>query len=174
MIINTNYAQQVEQARVQSTVRVDSNNQVPIVNPIPGQKDTLTLSDKALAMISGETVKESAPTYTKPETARALLAQQAAIDEANNPNATEAKVTDSRFGEMMQSILDKRLGVDSEKLQEIEDEMELIANDKSMSPEEKQQALEALTEKRDEIIEENIKNNLAMTTMSPKINENLV
>ncbi len=62
----------------------------------------------------------------------------------------------NRFSEMMQNILNQRLGIDNEKLQEIEAEMEEVANNESMSPEEKQKALEELVQQRDTFIEESI------------------
>ena len=54
----------------------------------------------------------------------------------------------------MQNILDKRLGIDRERLEELEALMEEIANNENMSPEEKQLALEKLAEMREQIIEE--------------------
>ncbi|OUR82612.1 hypothetical protein A9Q75_05540 [Colwellia psychrerythraea] len=54
----------------------------------------------------------------------------------------------------MQNILDKRLGIDRERLEELEALMEEIANNENMSPEEKQLALENLAEMREQIIEE--------------------
>jgi hypothetical protein len=62
----------------------------------------------------------------------------------------------NRFSEMMQNILNQRLGIDNEKLQEIEAEMEEVANNENMSPEEKQKALEELAQQRDTFIEESI------------------
>jgi hypothetical protein len=62
----------------------------------------------------------------------------------------------NRFSEMMQNILNQRLGIDNEKLQEIEAEMEEVANNENMSPEEKQKALEELVQQRDTFIEESI------------------
>jgi len=62
----------------------------------------------------------------------------------------------NRFSEMMQNILNQRLGIDNEKLQEIEAEMEEVANNENMSPEEKQKALEELVQQRDTFIEESV------------------
>ncbi len=117
----------------------------------------MTLSDKALAMMNGSEIKETAPTYVRPETARALLAESEAIKAANDTSAKEDKVIDNKFGEIMQGILDQRLGVDREKLEEIEAMMEEIAENENMSPEEKEQALEMLVEMREQIIEESSK-----------------
>lgn len=157
MMINNNYALQVAQAKANNASIVNFDNTTPAVQPIPGEKDTVTLSDKALAMMNGTEAKEIAPTYVKPETARTLLAESEAIDAENNTNDTstkENKVIDTRFGEMMQNIIDQRLGVDRKKLDELEALMAEIAENENMSPEEKQKALELLAEMRDKLIEE--------------------
>jgi uncharacterized membrane protein (DUF106 family) len=57
---------------------------------------------------------------------------------------------------MMQNILNQRLGIDNEKLEEIEAEMDEIASNENMSLEEKQKALEELAQQRDTFIEESI------------------
>ena len=57
---------------------------------------------------------------------------------------------------MMQNILDQRLGVDREKLKELEAMMEEIASNESMSAEEKAEALELLADMREKIIKESI------------------
>jgi len=157
MMINNNYALQVEQAKANNSSIVNFDNTTPEIQPIAGEKDTVTLSDKALAMMNGTETKEVAPTYVRPETARALLAESEAINAENNTNDTstkENKVIDTRFGEMMQSIIDQRLGVDRKKLDELEALMAEIAENENMSPEEKQKALEMLAEMRDKLIEE--------------------
>jgi small-conductance mechanosensitive channel len=157
MMINNNYALQVEQAKANNSSIVNFDNTTPEIQPIAGEKDTVTLSYKALAMMNGTEAKEVAPTYVRPETARALLAGSEAIHAANNTDDTSAKenkVIDTRFGEMMQSIIDQRLGVDRKKLDELEALMAEIAENENMSPEEKQKALEMLTQMRDKLIEE--------------------
>ena len=157
MMIYSNYAQQIAQAKSNHASVVNFDKSPPAVQAISGGKDTLTLSDKALAMMNGTEAKEVAPTYVRPETARALLAENEAIDAANNTNDTstkENKVIDTRFGEMMQSIIDQRLGVDRKKLDELEALMAEIAENENMSAEEKQKALEMLAEMRDKLIEE--------------------
>jgi len=156
-MINNNYALQVAQAKANNVAIVNFDNTTPSVQPIPGEKDTVTLSDKALAMMNGTEAKVVAPTYVRPETASSLLAESEAIDVANNTNDTntkESKVTDTRFGEMMQNIIDQRLGVDRKKLDELEALMAEIAENENMSPEERQKALEMLAEMRDKLIEE--------------------
>ena len=146
MMINNHYVQQVAQTKSSNALALNVDNTTLPVQPIPGEKDTVTLSDKALAMMNGNEVKEIAPTYIRPETARSLLSQSKA---ANTD-------VDNRFSKMMQNILNQRLGIDNEKLEEIEAEMEEIANNENMSPEEKQKALEELTQQRDTFIEESI------------------
>jgi hypothetical protein len=145
-MINNHYVQQVAQTKSSNALALNVDNTTLPVQPIPGEKDTVTLSDKALAMMNGNEVKEIAPTYIRPETARSLLSQSKA---ANTD-------VDNRFNKMMQNILNQRLGIDNEKLEEIEAEMEEIANNENMSAEEKQKALEELTQQRDTFIEESI------------------
>jgi hypothetical protein len=154
MMINSNYAQQVAQAKSTNASIVNFDNSIPAVQPIPGQKDTVTLSDKALAMMNGSEIKEIAPTYVRPETARSLLAESAALKAATDPKTTEDKVIDNSFGDIMQNIIDQRLGVDRKKLEELEALMAEIAENENMSPEEKELALEKLAEMRENIIEE--------------------
>jgi hypothetical protein len=153
MMINNNYAIQVAQAKSNNAAIVNFDN-TTAVQPISGEKDMVTLSDKALAMMNGTDTKEIMHTYIRPETARALLAESEAIKTPNDNSAKEDKVIDTRFGEMMQNIIDQRLGVDRKKLEELEALMAEIADNENMSPEEKQKALEMLSEMREKIIEE--------------------
>ena len=154
MMINNNYAQQVAQAKSSNASIVNFDNSIPAVQPIPGEKDTVTLSDKALAMMNGNEIKQIAPIYVRPETARSLLAENDALNTANDNHAKENRVIDTRFSDMMQNFIDQRLGVDRDKLEELEAMMEEIAKNENMSPEEKQQALEKLAEMREKLIEE--------------------
>lgn len=153
-MINTNYAEQVALARSSQSTVVNFDNNPQAVKPIPAEKDTVTLSDRALAMMNGKEHKEEAPTYIRPETARSLLAQNDAIKDTNETLSDDKKVSDNRFNEIMQSILDQRLGVDRKKLEELDALMKEVAENENMSPEEKQQALEKLAEMREKIIQE--------------------
>ena len=159
MMINSNYDQQVALAKSNNATLVNFSNTTAPVQAIAGEKDTVTLSDKALAMMNGTEIKEIAPTYVRPETANSLLtkSEDAKNDVLHTSKSTSSKdnVTfDNRFNEIMQNILDQRLGVDRDKLEEIEAMMAEIANNENMSPEEKQQALEKLGEMREKVIEE--------------------
>ncbi len=154
MMINTNnYAEIIAQARAIGASVVNFDQKTQAVQPIAGQKDTVTLSDQALAKLNGQALAQQAPTYIKPETARSLLAQARSAE----PTENDKVVTDDRFGEMMQNILDKHLGVDREKLAEIDAMMEEIAKNENMSPKEKAKALEELAKMREEIIEQSMK-----------------
>ncbi len=152
MMINSNYAQQVEQARSNNELRVNFEKNTPAVDPIPGQKDTVTLSDKALAMMNGQSIQDSVPTYIKPTTARSMLAEQNVLQKTNSDEKLES--TDTRFSDMMQHIIDQRLGVDRKKLDELDAMMEEIAKNPNMSPEEKQKALEEIAKMKEKVIEE--------------------
>lgn len=154
MMISNNYAQQVAQAKASNASIVNFAHNTAPVQPIPGEKDSVTLSDKAMAMMNGTEIKEAPPTYVRPETARALLAQNEMTEAANESEPLANEEIDNRFNEMMQKIVDQRLGVDRKKLEELDALMEEIAKNENMSPEEKQLALEKLAEMREQIIEE--------------------
>ncbi|GHE78979.1 hypothetical protein [Thalassotalea profundi] len=153
MMINNNYALAVEQARANNAAFVNFDRNTSVTQTSTVAQDTVTLSTKAQALMEGKIVEEIAPIYVKPETARELLAQNQTTD--SETNVTENEM---RFSEIMQTILDKRTGVDRKKLDEIEAMMKEISNNKNMSPEEKQQALEKLIEMREKVIEESIEN----------------
>jgi hypothetical protein len=51
MMINNNYVQQVAQTKSTNALVLNLDKTVLPVQPIPGKKDTVTLSDKALAMM---------------------------------------------------------------------------------------------------------------------------
>ena len=153
-MINTNYAEQVALARSSQATVVSFDNNPKTITSIPAEKDTVILSDHAVAMMNGKEHKEEAPTYVRPETARSLLAQNEAVEDTNDTLNEDKKVIDNRFSEIMQSILDQRIGVDRKKLEELDALMKKIAENENMSPEEKQQALEKLAEMREKVIQE--------------------
>jgi hypothetical protein len=162
MMINQNYSEMITRARSQGASQVDftNSNNIPIDNS--SNKDTLTLSSQALALSKGENniVQEIAPIYVRPQTAAELLAQNKNSQETSptsevSPVKSDA-VTDSRFEDMMQAILDKRLGVDRKKLEELDAMMEEIAKNENLSPEEKAKAMEEISKMREKIIEQSI------------------
>lgn len=170
MMINNNYALAVTQAKSANSSFVNFDKTTPAIQAIPGQKDTVTLSDKALAMMNGEVAKEEkTPTYINPETASSLLAKSKSTDDTTGNKAP----VDNRFGEMMQKIVDQRLGVDRKKLEEIDALMEEIAKNENMSPEEKQKALEELTKIREKIIEESLEIQKVAKQTDPELTEPL-
>lgn len=150
MMINTNYAEQLKLAKAQNAEQVHFDTTAKNNKKVTSTADTLTLSDAAIAKMTGNGFHQDSPTYVKPTTARSLLA-------TNSTNNTEvSSKNDDRFSNMMQSILDKRLGVDREQLEELEAMMEEIAKNENMSPEEKQKAMEQLEKMREELIKESI------------------
>jgi hypothetical protein len=151
MMIYSNYAQQIAQAKLNNASVVNFDKSSPAIQPVTSEKDTVTLSDKAVAMMNGHELKEIPPTYARPETAKSILGETGSLDTTNDENKT---VIDDRFSKIMQNLLDQRLGVDRKKLEELDAMMEEIANDESMSPEAKEKALEKLAEMREKIIEE--------------------
>lgn len=151
MMITQDYTHAITQAKSRNATFVNFDNKAQTVQPITAEKDTFTLSDRAMALMHGKEYKYEAPTYVRPETARSMLAQSDST--ASNSQRTNSG---NRFSEIMQRVLDQRLGVDREKLDEIDAMMEDIAKNEKMSPEEKAKALEELAEIREKIIEESI------------------
>ena len=153
MMINMNYAQMVSSAQFKSASQVDLVKNREHTLPVAPKTDTVTLSDAALAKINGQDYTASTPTYIKPETAKSLIAANKV-----ESSTVDDKAIDTRFGDMMQSILDKRLGIDRDALAELEAMIEEIAKNENMSPEEKQKAIEQLEKMREEIIEKSLEN----------------
>lgn len=151
MMINTNYAEIVANAKARNATYVSFDKAVAPINAITAEKDTFTLSDRAIAKMNGSNSNETAPTYIKPKTAREFLSENT---EPTKNHEESAKI--SKFNEMMLSILDKRLGIDREKLEELDAMIKAIADDKNMSPEEKQKTIEKLQEVKEKIIEESM------------------
>lgn len=153
-MINNNYAEQLAVAKANNASIVNFDNNMPISTSISGgrNQDTVSISPQAQALANGKNYQETAPTYVKPISARTLIA----ANQKNDQNQESKLATDTRFNDMMQSILDQRLGVDREKLKELEAMMEEIANNENMSAEEKEKALELLAEMREKIIQESI------------------
>jgi hypothetical protein len=74
-------------------------------------------------------------------------------------NATEEKKpavheTDSAYTNMMQLLLDARMGIDREKLQEIDEKIEKIENNADLSGKHKQQLIKALLQQKEALFEE--------------------
>jgi hypothetical protein len=151
-MINTNYTDIIAQARRKGATHVDFDNTDYKVKAITPGKDTLTLSDAALAKMNGEQIKEIPLTYVKPVRANSLLAN----NEPTKNTLPQKSASDIRFDDMMQNILDKRLGVDREKLKEIEAMMEEVAKNENLSPEQKQKAMEELEKIKEKVIEESL------------------
>lgn len=160
MMINFDYTAMVEQARAKGDTSVKFDNRVTPIAPITAKQDTVTLSKQAQALLNGNNIdnKEVAPTYIKPQTARSLLAESEATSASSSDKAeaTKKSAKNARFNEIMQSILDQRLGIDREKLNEINAMIEDIAKNEKMSDEEKEQAIKMLEEVREKIIEESL------------------
>jgi len=161
-MINQNYSEIITRAKSQGASHVDfsKSNNIPVNHS--SNQDTLTLSSQALAMSKGENniVEKVAPIYVRPQTAAQLLAEHKSSQSTPSaPMTNDVKsdvVSHSRFEDMMQAILDKRLGVDRKKLEELDAMMEEIAKNENLSPEEKAKAMEEVAKMREKIIEESI------------------
>ncbi len=155
MITNIDYSSIVEKARASGASNVDFDTAVQPISSIKAEQDTVTLSQQAVSLMNGETtqatVEEISPTYVKPETASSLLAQ-------NDTSTSDIETSESniRFADIMQNILDQRTGVDRKKLEEIDAMIEEVANNESLSPEEKAEMIEKFEEMKEELMKEMI------------------
>lgn len=166
MMVNLNYSEIITKAKADGVSQVSfKNNNITSVSNSSNQ-DTLTLSNKAISLSKGENyiVQEIAPIYVKPQTAAALLSEnkdsslqsQTISNSLYDSDLTKKIKDNSRFEDIMQAILDKRLGVDRKRLDELDAMMEEIAKNENLSPEEKAKAMEVIEEMREKIIEESI------------------
>lgn len=159
VISNINYSAIVDKARASGATHVNferPNELSSLAGNISAAQDTVTLSNSALALMSGKSVEETAPTYIRPQTAASLLLEnkQATENEQNtNDNKTASGL---KFSEIMQSILDQRLGIDRKQLDEIDAMIKAVGENENLSQEEKDKIIEQLQEMREEIIEESI------------------
>jgi len=165
-MINQNYGEIITRAKSQGASQVDFKNthNRPVDNS--SNQDTLTLSNQALSLSKGESaiIQEVAPIYVRPQTAAELLAQNSSNQTRTQDTSSSSGIssvksdtaTSSRFEDMMQAILDKRLGIDKKKLEELDAMMEELAKNENMSPEEKAVAMEEITKMREKIIEKSI------------------
>lgn len=77
----------------------------------------------------------------------------ATTSEATNPPEPEQPTTE-RSREVMQLLLDARLGIDREKLERLEEEIQRITNDPDMPDELKHQLIQSLQEQKEAILEQ--------------------
>lgn len=155
MLNNINYSTMINNAKLQGKSHVDLSRASVLANSNSTvvEKDTVTLSDRALALHEGKSVEKVSPIYSRPETAAELLkANQSKEDVQLAEKANRSE----KFAEVMQNILDQRLGIDREKLEEIEAMIEEVAKNENLSPDEKEKLIEQLEEMKEEIVQESI------------------
>ncbi|BFL82979.1 hypothetical protein LFREDSHE_14290 [Shewanella baltica] len=122
-------------------------------------QDTVTLSSSA-PVATADTYSHLAPNAKQGYTGNVQAI-------AGTPESD--KSTD-KLAEAMQTILDKRTGIDREKLKQLEAEMEKIANDESLSEEEKAKQLELLqAQKMDLIKDSSEKNEQRQRSVDPEV-----
>jgi len=159
-LINTsNYSALINQAKANDATRVNFSraSELSVIGDnLKAEQDTLTLSKSALALMNGQKVEDVAPTYVRPQTAASLSVENKQATENEGSTDDKGKESGAKFSEIMQAILDQRLGIDREKLEEIDEKIEEVANDKSLSPEVKSKILEQLNEMREQVIEESL------------------
>jgi hypothetical protein len=76
---------------------------------------------------------------------------KASEDEGNEHVEHEA---DESYSNLMQLLLDARMGIDREKLEEIDEKIKAIESDSSLSGEQKQQRIGALQQQKEAVFEE--------------------
>lgn len=143
MVSNINYGQIYALAKSQGASHADFSRPSP--NDHSKHQDKVTLSDEAKALMSGSSVNQTEATYAKPT--------QTSVETLSN-NATNKAEKSDFLAKVQQQLLDQKLGVDREKLKEIEAMMEKIAQDENLSPDEKKRMLESLTQMREEIFKQ--------------------
>lgn len=123
--------------------------------------DTVSISAAARDMADGKTPEIVQHTYDNLASARRITPTQIQIATPTEPATVEPRNKpeiniDNFFENTMQSILDNRMGLDKEKLKEIEAMMEEVAKDDSLSPDQKAKKLEELQKLMDKVIEESV------------------
>jgi len=120
-------------------------------------QDTVTLASAAKR---GQETKESQTAQTYEQLALGKSAQYSNNDAVNKDAApsdekSQLESDNSHFlQDAMQAILDKRSGIDREKLKELEAQMEEIVNDKNLSPEQKAEQMKLLQQHKEQLLKE--------------------
>jgi lipase chaperone LimK len=104
--------------------------------------------------MNGGQINEISHTYSLPQTAKELLDEYAAKE--LDVSAVNKAKSDVRLNDMMENIINNRMGVDREQLKKIEAMMAKIAENEDLSPEQKEQAIKALEAQKQEIVEESL------------------
>jgi len=118
------------------------------VNRIHAQTDSVTLSPAASAAAQGKAIEAD------PVDRYQALASNQAVARTRQAMAP-AKVSREDFMKAaIEGTLDQRLGLDREKLQEIEDKMKEVAENSSLTIEQKTEQLDALQAQIDDITRE--------------------
>ncbi|MGR3970142.1 hypothetical protein [Shewanella sp. 1180_01] len=149
-------------ASQESTINVSparqSRSPLTAINELDNRyQDTVTLSSAAKR---GQETKESQTANTYEQLAPGKSAQYSNNDAVNKgaaPSDVKNKLESDNSNflqDAMQAILDKRSGIDREKLKELEAKMEEIANDENLSPEQKAEQLKLLQQQKEELLKE--------------------
>jgi len=148
------YSPQEVQRNVRPT-ETESNTEESYVEPI-APLDTVTLSEGALN--GQQSNEQEINTYENLLTAQRIAnnsinvngTSESEVDtQDSKPEALDHIDTTNFLGDAMKSILDGRVGVSTEKRAEIEALMEEVAEDDSLSAEEKEERIAVLQEMLD-------------------------
>lgn len=153
-ILNPNafyHSQQVQKSA--QTAQTESNQQQDYVEPIAAQ-DTVTLSQGAA---NGEKTKavdnntyEHLMAVNRIASGAIEVSNVEAVEKTTKPDALGHIDTSNFLSDAMKSMVENRLGVDKEKIEEIEAMIEEVAKDESLSAEEKEERIADLQEMLEE------------------------
>lgn len=141
--IAKNYAN-VALTQLKSSQSSQANNSSSITTSgSAASQDTVTLSSTA-PVATADTYSHLAPNAKQGYTENVQA----------NAGTSEPEKPTNRLEEAMQAILDKRTGVDREKLKQLEEKMAKIAADNTLSEEEKAKQIALLQAQKVELIKE--------------------
>lgn len=134
-----------------------SQNQLKdTLTPVTAPSATASSNQDKVTLSSTQPTSQTADTYSH----LAANAKQSYTGNVQTiAGTTEPEESTSRLDEAMQAILDKRTGLDREKLKRLEEEMAKIAADENLTEEEKSKQIELLQAQKVELIKESTEKN---------------
>lgn len=91
---------------------------------------------------------------------------------SNNDTSSGGSIDPQWLDKMLQKILDSRVGIDRDKLEEIEKKIKAIENDKSIDAETKAKLIEALEQQKEELIQKAAEEMVEKEKQMPSLNVN--
>jgi len=149
--------------KVQISSTPQTNFTASNINNIDSRyQDTVTLSSRARAGMESKGIEE-ADTYEHLAPSTRALYSKNTSDSAGNvasDKLSKAESDNTNFlHDALQTLAAKRTGLDKEKLKEIDTQMEEVAKNKNLSPEQKAEQLKLLQEQKDQLVKESVERN---------------